>query len=176
MYEWTLISTAAPQGALHARFPQAGHNNSDNFFFVGNDINANNPIIVRELILVGEDDDYWEVFIKYLLAELMFVPRNSHLQISKGEAKYLHAYAGWRVWCNAIGEYDENGVWVEDDAGLEAAWIETQIWYPSLPNWNPPLPHNARRQQLEAVWRRGEVGIHADIDEHNEDDHHHHDH
>ena len=156
IYEWTLIKTNQPPGALHAQFPNAGSNNSDNFFFVGSDDLAVNPIIIRELITaVPGDTDYWQVFIMFLLEELMFLNRDRHIQISKDEARQIHKYAGWRIWMNAIGYVDEStGDWIEDVDGLELAWIETQVWYPDLQNWNPSINHTARRQQLESVWKR----------------------
>ena len=155
-YNWTLIKTDQPPGALHAQFPNAGSNNSDNFFFVDSDPQAVNAIIIRDLIAaVPGDADYWQQFIMYLLEELMFLNRDKHIQISKVEARHIHAYAGWRIWMNAIGEYDlDTGVWIVDIAGIEAAWIETQVWYPDLQDWNPPINHTARRQQLESVWKR----------------------
>ena len=179
IYEWTLIKTDQTPGALHTRFPDAGSNNSDNFFFVASDPLATDPIIIRELITaVPGDADYWQVFIMYLLEELMFLNRERHIQISKDEARHLHAYAGWRIWMNAIGEYDDDGIWIEDLAGIEAAWIETQVWYPDLQKWNPPLPWEARKQQLESVWKRNTTTTTTtiDVDDNHHPKHHHHHH
>ena len=154
-YNWTLIKTTEPQGNLHAQFPNAGHNNSDNFFFVDSDNATVDPIIIRDLITLEEGDDFWQVFITYTLEELMFLNRDKHIQLSKDEARHLHAYDGWRIWMNAIGEYDdETGDFIEDPVALEAAWIETQVWFPALQTWNPNIPHTARKQQLESVWKR----------------------
>ena len=149
-YYWTLTATSQLPGRLHSRFPQAGHHNSENLFFVDSDPNAVDPILINPVVSEGEDYD--EEFLRVLLEELMEVDRTKPIHITKRQAGILHRYPIWIVWRDGYVDVDGQ----VDVAAKRNGWDEARVAYPALTQ-EIPLTQTDIKTQLKSVMKRTEA-------------------